>query len=363
MDKNPVSSAAPALDETTALEGIKKKIADPALPTLHLARALQAHLITYPQSHRTFADKLGMPEKRPFLTEVIGLLKLPTNELSSVEGSTLSRRDIQRLQSHTKGTENPVNQPVNHVNPPVNHENQPVNHENQTVNQPVNQAINPVDRVKSSESRSTLGFPLIRDTVDELINLLTFWRHDVHLGQIVERWLLYFGRKGWLKVGLAALVLGLAGYGGWHALHVIRSRAVGFWWRFQTAYHQSGTGPAAPQFVDQHIVTGHHLDLNGPRFRERSNTASNGTARMTRTSRRWEGTSIRWGRSWISIQSMERGISRSSASARATSPARFRENRLCPDRENYIDTVVAAAAGGIKGEQEERQHRRNGEGG
>jgi hypothetical protein len=107
------------------------------------------------------------------------------------------------------------------------------------------------------------GYPLLRDSLNHFEEVCVFWRKaaEPKLGGLAERWLLYFGGKGWLRVGLVALILGLAGYGGWQAVHNIRAHTAGFWWRFQTAYHQSGSGSAAPHIFDSHIVGNHHLEL------------------------------------------------------------------------------------------------------
>jgi len=107
------------------------------------------------------------------------------------------------------------------------------------------------------------GYPLIRDTLNHFEELCAFWRktEKPQLGWLAERWLIYFGGKGWLKVGLVALVLGLAGVGAWQTVHYVWSQAGDFWYRFHTAFEKSGSGRAAPLITDHHTVTRHRLHL------------------------------------------------------------------------------------------------------
>src|SRR5438552_1686517 len=191
MDQSPAPSpdgAAPALDETQALAALKDRINDSACPTLELARSLETHLNAYPQSRRVLADKLGMPEKRTYLTEVIGLLKLPAQELEKIQGTVLARRAIQKLQAveqpetaadHVdQGVDQrrpPVDHGVDHVDQTVDHVDQTVDHVDQIVDhvdQTVDQPKNRVDRVKSADIRTIPCHPLLRDTVNAIARVM-----------------------------------------------------------------------------------------------------------------------------------------------------------------------------------------------
>ncbi|OGR90956.1 MAG: hypothetical protein A2992_04140 [Elusimicrobia bacterium RIFCSPLOWO2_01_FULL_59_12] len=63
--------------ETKALEVLKVLVNDPACSTLDLAHALQSHLNAYPQSQKELSEKLGVPQKRAYLSQVLALLKEP----------------------------------------------------------------------------------------------------------------------------------------------------------------------------------------------------------------------------------------------------------------------------------------------
>ncbi len=84
-------------NEAAALEPLKARINDPSCPTLDLARALQTHLTAYSQSFQTLADKLGMPKKRTYLSEVAALARLPPSEQEKIKGQVLSWRAIRKL--------------------------------------------------------------------------------------------------------------------------------------------------------------------------------------------------------------------------------------------------------------------------
>ena len=164
-------------EESADLEGLKAKINDPALPTLDLARALETHRTTYSHSHRTLAEKLEMPERRTYLSEVIGLLKLPPSELEKLEGQVLSRRAIQKLQSVDQNrpeVDQTVVQPktaVDRVDQSVDQRRPAVDQGVDHVDQTVDQSKNRVDRVKSAVDKPTPSYPPIRETVDELVKL------------------------------------------------------------------------------------------------------------------------------------------------------------------------------------------------
>ena len=156
----------PSPDESPALEALKSKIADPALPTLDLARALKAYQTAWPQSLRALVKKLGMPEKLSFISEVLGLLRLAVSEQAKIEGLILSRREIQELQpveqrkTAVEQVEQGVEHSVEHVEQSVEHVEQSVEHVEQTVEhveQTVEHQINPVEHINSSIARGTEG--------------------------------------------------------------------------------------------------------------------------------------------------------------------------------------------------------------
>jgi len=107
------------------------------------------------------------------------------------------------------------------------------------------------------------GHLLLRDSLNHFEEVFIFWRRTAEpkLGGLVERWLLYLGAKSWLKVGAAALVLGMAGVGTWQTVHYVRSHNADFVYRFKTAMHPSAPGAAAPHITDSHLVTSHRLEL------------------------------------------------------------------------------------------------------
>ena len=168
--------------EVAALETLKAKIDDPNRPTLDLARALQAHLAAYPQTQSDLADKLGVPQKRPYLSQVLALLKLPSDVQDSIAGQALSGREMWRLSlSHGNKPENRVKTPgssdENTENTPENTENTENTCEN-TVNKHENRPQTP----------PSAGYPLLRDTVNAVTRLVFFWAKDSNLGDLAEQW-------------------------------------------------------------------------------------------------------------------------------------------------------------------------------
>ena len=94
-----------------------------------------------------------MPEKRPFFTKVMNLLKLPEDVQNRLEGKRLGYREIEALASQSANQQEPVRTTANQGSPG---DNQPKNR---------------VDRVKSAVDKPTPSYPPIRETVDELVKL------------------------------------------------------------------------------------------------------------------------------------------------------------------------------------------------
>jgi len=116
-----------------------------------------------------------MPEKRPFFTKVMNLLKLPEDVQNRLEGKRLGYREIEALASQSANQQEPVRTTANQC---ANHQEPARTSDSPTANQPANQGSpgdnqpkNRVDRVKSAVDKPTPSYPPIRETVDELVKL------------------------------------------------------------------------------------------------------------------------------------------------------------------------------------------------
>ena len=123
-------------------------------------------------------EKLGVPQKRAYLSQVLALLKLPSDVQDSIAGQALSGREMWRLSlSHGNKPENRVKTPgssdENTENTPENTENTENTCEN-TVNKHENRPQTPPSG----------GYPLLRDTVNAVTRLVFFWAKDSNLGDL-----------------------------------------------------------------------------------------------------------------------------------------------------------------------------------
>src|SRR3989344_8390981 len=123
-------------------------------------------------------EKLGVPQKRAYLSQVLALLKLPSDVQDSIAGQALSGREMWRLSlSHGNKHENRVKTPgssdENNENTPENTENTENTCEN-TVNKHENRPQTPPSG----------GYPLLRDTVNAVAHLVFFWAKDSKLGEL-----------------------------------------------------------------------------------------------------------------------------------------------------------------------------------
>jgi len=81
--------------EAAALAAIKTKL-DKKAYSLDFAREMQTYLVTHDLSQKEMAEKLGCPEKRPIINQVLGLLGLSKETLALLEGRILSTWDIKQ---------------------------------------------------------------------------------------------------------------------------------------------------------------------------------------------------------------------------------------------------------------------------
>src|SRR3989344_5420330 len=118
-------------------------------------------------------EKLGVPQKRPYLSQVLALLKLPSDVQDSIAGQALSGREMWRLSlSHGNKPENRVKTPgssdENTENTPENTENTPENTENTPENteNTENTCENTVNKHENRpQTPPSGGYPLLRTTI------------------------------------------------------------------------------------------------------------------------------------------------------------------------------------------------------
>lgn len=271
------------IPEAEALESLKAHVADDKYPILSLAREAEHHRQTYPQKLDELAQKMG--KSRPWLSQLLGILDLPTDVLEKAETDRLGFRELRDLRAAYRpqisgnaignggnAAENIERSGDNVGNASGNAITLFGNAGNVTKNGQMDERSAPIDGNAAGNARNPIGngYPLIRDTLNTLVRLTLFWVKEPGLGEIAERWLVRFTETGWLRLALAALALVFAGYGGWSLTQKVSSygfRVTG-WAIFQQSLQPETRNPqpvtgvtAAPQILSHRWVAGHQLEL------------------------------------------------------------------------------------------------------
>lgn len=147
--------------ETTNLESLKARVANPSSPKLELAEDLLSYQTANSLTQRDLGARLG--GEPPLRSELLGLLKLPSDIKERIRGQAISLREIRKLDL------------------------KPVEPVESGVEQSVEREINALNRVESGLPPVECGYPLIRDTLNGFAGLIFFWSKDFRLGNLAER--------------------------------------------------------------------------------------------------------------------------------------------------------------------------------
>jgi hypothetical protein len=227
----------PHPDEAAALRTLKTRLNDRAYPSLDLARVLQTHLKHYPQSIRMLAEKLGIPGKRTYLSDVISLGDVPLDQQVLWKGKVISARTIRKLVNVDQYQA--VDQGVDHPSFPSR----------QGVDHSVDQSNTPVDH-----SVDHPRFDLLRVTIDGFVRLI--WTREIGLGALAELWAIRLSQISWLRIGLSIVALVLVGYGGWSL-----GQDVPRWIQSRKWAPAILIKAPAPQLTGSRWIAGHKLEL------------------------------------------------------------------------------------------------------
>lgn len=272
MESTPATLAAPAaVSNDPELERLQAKAAEGSGDALKLSADVHAYIKTHRIEPIELARKLG--KSRTWMVQLLGFSDMGQDVLQNIKDIPLSYGECQSLRALPKDLRLQVSEKIKsgelrigHIikrcqaisvqNPAASPIPAAANTETDETNSP-----NPTNNETNTEFE---GYPLLRDTVDELMKLSSFWRQKFQTGRILERWLIKARETGWFKTGFLVVFMGFSFYGVYQGSTEIWHKARDIYFRLQAQPGAGGAGGTAagrPEIIDHYLLAGNRLRL------------------------------------------------------------------------------------------------------